>query len=296
MDDSALFRSLSILEKSSSSLDTWFNICTVIVAVGIAVELIVLYLEYSHERRDFDRGIIRPPDKPSRAKLIFEAIGIVLVFGGVAGELGVHIKAGEVESAIRSVNRKLVERADGRAVEALNRANREGAARLELQKELLWQGPRDVLIRSAQLDFVVPLATYRGQRFRLSDCELDVPVGPAANSGDITGTALALATELDIARWQGVPSQAGIPAYIPRMILGCSANGVGVFVSPRATPRTRDAATALDTILVKVLSEHITPRVLSTDLIPRARELPPAANDVVEILIGRHLQHRFDLQ
>jgi len=237
------------------------------------------------------------------------AIGWVLVVLGVAGELAFDSMVADFDTGIRLIDDDLLKASRSQATNAEvgaalameeaatanARTLREIVARQELEKELLWQGPRDVLIRTAQLDFVGQLAAYRRQRFRFSDCQADMPVGPI-NSGEIAGTALALAVELDISGWRGIPSQAGLPASIPRLILNCSANGVGVYVSPQAPRRTRDAAIALDTILVKVLSEHIAPHVISTAQFPRIGELPPVANDVIEILIGRHLQHRFDLQ
>jgi len=65
MDASSLARDLDNLEKSWSSLDWWLNFWTIIVVVGVAVELLVIITEYAHALRDFKRGIIHSPDKPS---------------------------------------------------------------------------------------------------------------------------------------------------------------------------------------------------------------------------------------
>lgn len=108
MDSSALASALDNFEKSWSALDWWLNFWTVLVVVGVAVELLVLIIEYVHERRDFKRRVIHSPDKPSVLVYGLGFIGAALVAFGVAGEFRVHIKAGKIESEMREATRKLV--------------------------------------------------------------------------------------------------------------------------------------------------------------------------------------------
>src|ERR1035438_9258941 len=98
MDESALLARLSNLESSWSSLDSWLKFWIALVVVGVAMEVVVVIIEYRHERHTFNQGIIRPPDKPSRWLFAFGLLGAGLVAIGVAGEFGTHIKAGRVEA------------------------------------------------------------------------------------------------------------------------------------------------------------------------------------------------------
>src|SRR5260370_28175598 len=108
MDASALARELDNLEKSSSSLDWWLDFWTILVVVGVGVDLIVLIVEYVHEWRDFKRGTIHPPEKPSLILFGLGFLGVGLVAIGVAGEFRVHIQAGKIETNIRDATRQLV--------------------------------------------------------------------------------------------------------------------------------------------------------------------------------------------
>ncbi len=108
MDASALARALDNLEKSWSLLDCWLNFWTILVVVGVATELIVIITEYAHDRRDFKRGTIRSPDKPSILIFGLETIGAALVVIGVAGEFQVHVRAGRIETDMRDLTRQSV--------------------------------------------------------------------------------------------------------------------------------------------------------------------------------------------
>jgi hypothetical protein len=66
MDSSARFARLDSLDASWSSLDAWMKFWIAMVVVGVVIELIVVWREYKGERHEWLRGIIRPPDKPSK--------------------------------------------------------------------------------------------------------------------------------------------------------------------------------------------------------------------------------------
>ncbi len=118
------------------------------------MELLVIGREYLNELREFRRGSIRSPERPSRMKLWLEIVGAALVAVGVAGEFIVHIRAGKVETDIRDVTRQQVAIANGEASAANERAavanriaERERLARLQLEARLaprsLSQGQQD---------------------------------------------------------------------------------------------------------------------------------------------------------
>jgi hypothetical protein len=118
MDASALARALDNFEKSWSSLDWWLDFWTILVVVGVAVELAVLITEYIHDWRDFRRATIHSPDRPKLVVFSLGFIGAGLVAIGVAGEFRVHIKAGKIETGIRDTTRQLVAIAETEAGDA----------------------------------------------------------------------------------------------------------------------------------------------------------------------------------
>lgn len=133
MDASALVRELDNLEKSWSSLDWWLNFWSILVVVGVAVEVILLLIEYAHERREFKRGVIHSPEKPDPLLLLTGMLGAGLVAVGVAGEFRMHVRAGKVETEMRDVSRRQVSIAEREAKTAGERAsaNEKMAAQLE---------------------------------------------------------------------------------------------------------------------------------------------------------------------
>lgn len=149
MDASALAKALDSLEKSWSSLDWWLNFWTFIVVVGVAVELIVVMTEYTHEWHDFKRGIIQAPEKPSLMIFGLGFLGAGLVAVGVAGEFRVHVKAGKIETEMRDDTRQLVAIADERASKAEEHAAELDLARVEIEKSMEWRhlskGAKNVL-------------------------------------------------------------------------------------------------------------------------------------------------------
>jgi hypothetical protein len=97
------------------SLDWWLNFWTILVVVGVAVELLVLITEYTHDWREFSRGIIHSPGKPSLVVFGLGFLGAGMVAIGVAGEFRIHIKAGRIETDMRDATRKLVGLVEGEA-------------------------------------------------------------------------------------------------------------------------------------------------------------------------------------
>ena len=55
-DESALRSALASLDDSSSSLHWWLGFWTLLVAVGVVLEVVFVVWEYCDELHDFKRG------------------------------------------------------------------------------------------------------------------------------------------------------------------------------------------------------------------------------------------------
>jgi hypothetical protein len=84
---SALESEIKTLESSSVPLEhrlPWF---TGIVALGVAMELWVIWRERRDDTVAWRRGVIRSPDRPSTLKFVVELASVLLITGGIVGEL-----------------------------------------------------------------------------------------------------------------------------------------------------------------------------------------------------------------
>jgi len=142
-DELALKNELNRLASSWSSLDSWLKFWILLVVVGVSIELVVILVEYRHELRDFRRGVMHTPDKPSSWLLGFALLGAGLVAIGVAGEFFIHIEAGKVETEMRDATSSLVAIVNGKAEELRknnlllqSKVNQEHAALLELEAKV----------------------------------------------------------------------------------------------------------------------------------------------------------------
>jgi hypothetical protein len=129
MDASALDKALSTLskvivtlERSSESLEWWLRICIALVVLGLAIEIIVVFVGYWEKYSAFVRAWIRSPEKPGAGMLILELLGTVLITVGVAGEFAINIRAGKVNSDLRTANKKVVALLNEEAGDARDRA------------------------------------------------------------------------------------------------------------------------------------------------------------------------------
>jgi hypothetical protein len=170
MDALALASALDNLEKSWSALDAWLKFWIALVVVGVTIEIFVVIIEYAHDLRDFRRATIHSPGRPSRSKFFFEMLGAALVAIGVAGEFGIHIQAGKIETDMRDKTRQLVAIADAEAGGANERASKanERAANLEkenLKLEALIQ-PRSLTVQQ-QREIGSSLATLTVSRLQV---------------------------------------------------------------------------------------------------------------------------------
>jgi len=118
MDESALLSSLQSLEASWSSLEFWLGVCATLVVLGVIIEVFVVIRDWRQDWREFRRGTIHSPDKPSVSTVVWGLFGSALVAIGVFGELLVGIKAGKVETQMRGTTDRLVAVIDEKAKSA----------------------------------------------------------------------------------------------------------------------------------------------------------------------------------
>src|SRR6266849_4085081 len=98
MAASAVERAINNLESSWRSLDNWLTFWIALVVLGLVIEVFVILKEHRDADKEYLRKSIRSPAKPSVWMLLFHLLGTGLIAIGVAGEFGIHIKAGKVET------------------------------------------------------------------------------------------------------------------------------------------------------------------------------------------------------
>ena len=139
----ALRSSIRALESLSDSLEPWLYFWVTLVVIGVVLEVWFVLWAYREDFEAYHRGWIRSPQRPSRWKMFFELLGAGLVAIGVAGELGVDINAGRIQTDLRTKNGELVQLLQGVSGAAWESAskNAKEAARLAKEGEVLrsWQ-------------------------------------------------------------------------------------------------------------------------------------------------------------
>lgn len=108
MDTAALLREIEGLEASSERLDYWLTIFIAAVVIGLVIEVFEVIKGYRQAMAAYREGVIKSPDKPSKRELAFHLLGPVLITLGVAGELGAHVKAGEINTRLRNASNRIV--------------------------------------------------------------------------------------------------------------------------------------------------------------------------------------------
>lgn len=223
MDELTLIARLKTLEASWASLDAWLRFWIFLVVLGVVVELIVILVEYFDELHEFRRGILKPPGRPSTWLLVFGLLGAGLVAIGVAGEFGIQIKAGKVETEMRDVTFNLVAIADGKAGEANDRASANEIVAQQLKAENL------------KLETVIqPRTINESDRQKIADkLRRFAPslkgrkVSIASQIGD--GETMLVALEMaDILRRSGIefdPSGMGRTSWVGMVFMGVGITG-----------------------------------------------------------------------
>jgi hypothetical protein len=136
MDEVALQQQITRLNAQWNHLDGWMLIFIGVVVVGVLFELAVVWVEYFRERQEYRAGDTHAIAAPSLGMAWFASIGALLVALGVGGELFLHMRASNVETALRGANEQLVALVQRDAAQATLTAESERLARIKLQTEL----------------------------------------------------------------------------------------------------------------------------------------------------------------
>lgn len=277
MDASGLARapeilrsSISAIESLSSSLESWLYFWVSLVVLGVAIEIAVVVLDYREELEDFHRGTIRSPEKPRRLKFGVEFFAATLVVIGVAGELAIDVRAGTLQTKLRSKNEELIQLLEGAAGKALSDAvevginlelekqktarfeKEAGEARLALETRVTGQGPRYLLLRGAASKLAKELSRFHEQRAALLVC------------GIYKSERETLETWGSLANILGPDTINGVKGAGWKMVRGnpiwdkcfLSMQGVAVMVSSDSPKTTRDAAEALSRLIDSVVPPY----------------------------------------
>jgi hypothetical protein len=327
MDESALKALLASLEASRSTLHWWLEFWTILVVAGVALEIVFVVWEYVEEEHDFRRGIVHPPERPSRLLFFLGLLGAALVAIGVAGELYAESKIETAETGIRKANDELFSLLSKQAADAAASAKTaheeadavkneadaidirlEAASRKlgDVEQETLAQGPRWRSLNKAAPELAKQLSRFAGQRAELFVCGRS-----GSQDGEMLETWGRIANILDSdvvsgiagAKWKLVPTNL---VFFER---GCSpgggqplGQGIVFFVSKRASKTTMDAAKALSEGIIKALPPSPTNAlsVIDPDFSQKftqpieGKDTPwaMAANDpgLITVLIGAHPQ------
>ena len=98
---SALERDIAALESQSSGLEPWLGRFTLLVAIGVALEIFVVIHDHRKEINEW-RVSELIPEGPSLIKLGIEIASIILVIAGVVGEFGVGLQISSISGQLRA--------------------------------------------------------------------------------------------------------------------------------------------------------------------------------------------------
>src|SRR6185295_17402509 len=120
MDSSALESEISRLDARSKSLEHWLSFWIWLVVIGLVLEIGMVLVNY------FNPLVPWP-----KLKLFLDLMGPVLIAAGVAGELGIHFKAGNVNSDLQGFRNQVSDILKTVAAQALDRATKAEQAAAE---------------------------------------------------------------------------------------------------------------------------------------------------------------------
>lgn len=162
----ALESAIKSLESRSDSLENWLKFWITLVVIGVVLEVAVVIAEYCHRLRDFRRGTIRSPERPTLNMFVFELFAVSLVAIGVSGELGIDFLSRDVETKLRTKNRELTGLFQGASSTAIERASNADERsklleneNLKLRERLAWR----TFSKADGERIVRALAPFKGQ-------------------------------------------------------------------------------------------------------------------------------------
>jgi hypothetical protein len=259
---------------SKSATETALYIAELGIVVSGAILTFGAVGEYLEDHHKLPRWMEWP-------KLVF----IILVVLGLIGEF-----FGDGAVFVFSEHLQSINEAEAKALRM--RVNAEISARLELEKQFLWEGPRDVLVRSSEGAFKKNLGKFAGQKFKVSMCDPAIVPGQRIESG-LSESNLALQAmrfALSGAGWKLTAWPGFVAGELPYIINGCSGPGILVGIGNAAPQSTRDAACALQETINEVLTQKV-PSGLTTcwsrtfALVKRPDALP---EDEIDVEVGPH--------
>lgn len=110
-DVDALTRLISDLNDRRSSIEFWFDLATAFVVVGVAVEVVIVWIEFRKDRKEYledaalyQRGESGPPHKPVAWHVIVEMIAALAVAAGVLGEFCFELRIGDINTCIQQAD------------------------------------------------------------------------------------------------------------------------------------------------------------------------------------------------
>jgi hypothetical protein len=281
-DESALRRALASLDDCGTSLHSGLKVATALVVVGVALEMVFVIWEYLEDLHDFKRGIIHPPDKPSRLLFALGFLGAALVSLGVAGELYAESKIATLETCIRKGNDALslllskeagdamlsaqvalgAERvAEQKLEDIFARAEKMNASLLRLRRFVDWR-----TLSPKQKDRIRDgLSPWAGQLFTSATYQDDPECVNLLN--DLFETLLAKEP-----RWRYVPQSGFLGNGLE--------TGVILRLPPSADSFVQGAANKLASLLN---AEGIATQVLSSGIASKGTTLPR----IIQIIVGK---------
>lgn len=201
---SALERQITAIESSSISLERLLPFFTGLVALGLALEFWLIWREYRNEKRSWARGTICSPEKPSLKQFVVAVLSVLLITGGIVGELWVSIRVTSINGTLRSKNAELrsesdqllalltrqagdaaasariarehlqaVETQSGAIQERLIRASKQLS---EIEERVRVQGPRWRILSENKATFVQEMKAFNGIRLTVISCGASSPI------------------------------------------------------------------------------------------------------------------------
>lgn len=256
---SALERDIRTLESSSVPWERTLPWFTAVVAFGVVMELWVIWRERRDEMQAWGRGIVRPPDRPSIKKFIVEIVSVLLITGGIVGELWAGVRITNINGSLRSKGAELRSKSDqlvallnveaGNAQQVAGKAN-ERAGGLEKGAAQLRKEAEDE--RMARFELEASVAWRRLTNGQQSEIKANIWLFAGEHAGlwYDAGNAEAVLFATDIekallaARWEAAP---------PRFFMGGPIAGgplpTGVTISATSDKRSRNASEALQKVL-----------------------------------------------
>jgi hypothetical protein len=188
---SALEREIATLDKSSGSWEWPLAGCTLVVAIGVAMEIFVVQRDHKEEMEEWHVCEL-VPKRPSLTKVCLEIASVVLVTAGILGELGIGLWISHINGDLRSKNSQLRTNSDQLVALLTKETQDEISARVKLQARVAWRR----LSKEQQSVLTDHLKQFSGMR---------VGVSYLGGNPEASDFAKDIAAALQAAQWNIYP-------------------------------------------------------------------------------------------